>query len=70
MAMSMMRSDLASVKRLKTPAWLVGSLARTAHSTPLITPMPVTMLPPSGLSVPHAASVDSSRKGVSRSTSR
>ncbi len=68
-AMSLARKVLRSVHGLLAPPRTVGSLATTRHSTPSTTPMPVTTLAPTGKSVPHAASGDSSRNGLSRSTS-
>jgi len=57
------------VHGLDVPPFTVGSLAMSTHSTPSMTPIPVTMLPPIWNWVPHAASGDSSRNGASRSTS-
>jgi hypothetical protein len=51
------------------PPFTVGSLATIMHSTPSTTPMPVTIDAPTVKSVPHAARLDSSRNGVSGSSS-
>ena len=47
----------------------VGSCPMTIASTPDTTPMPVTTVAPTVNSVPHAARVESSRNGASRSSS-
>ena len=44
--MSMARKLLSSVIGLEAPPFIVGSLAKRTHSTPLTTPTPVTTLPP------------------------
>ena len=51
------------------PPRTVGSLARITHSVPLIWPMPVTTAAPVANSVPAAAVGESSRNGLSASTS-
>ncbi len=47
-AMSWARSDLARVTGLEEPPRVVGSLPEITHSTPDTTPIPETVLPPSG----------------------
>ncbi len=68
-AMSCARKLLRTVHGLLVPPRTVGSLAEIRHSVPSITPIPVTTLPPTVNSVPHAASGDNSRNGVSGSSS-
>ena len=51
------------------PPRTVGSCPMMTHSTPETTPMPVTTPAPTVNSVPQAASADSSRNGLSGSTS-
>ncbi len=57
-----------SVLGLDAPPFTVGSLATIMHSTPSTTPMPVMREAPTVKSVPHAARLDSSRKGASGSS--
>nr|BFE81040.1 hypothetical protein GCM10020093_036410 [Planobispora longispora] len=68
-AMSAARSVLRRVHGLDAPPRTVGSLATITHSTPSTTPMPVTTLAPTGKSLPHPASGDSSRNAESGSRS-
>src|SRR5918995_1425255 len=68
-AISMIRSCFFHVYGLAAPPRTVGSLAMITHSTPDTTPSPVTTLPPTAYCVPHAASVESSRNGLSGSSS-
>ena len=63
------RKPFFSVLGFDVPPFTVGSLATIMHSTPSTTPMPVTTDAPTVKSVPHAASGDSSRNGVSGSSS-
>ena len=69
-AISWARSDLATVVGEELPPRTVGSLAEITHSTPPTRPMPVTIPPPSGSSVPQPAKGESSRNGESGSSSR
>ena len=64
-AISIARSALATVVGDCEPPFTVGSFALTMHSTPLITPIPVTRPAPRASSVPHPASGDNSRNGAS-----
>ncbi len=68
-AISAARNDFFSVHGLEAPPRTVGSFAVMTHSTSSITPIPDTTLAPTGNSLPHAASGDSSRKGESGSIS-
>ena len=68
-AISSARRFLRSVYGFIEPPRTVGSCPMITHSTPDTTPIPVTMLAPTVNSVPHAASEDSSRNGLSRSSS-
>ncbi len=68
-AISSARSDLRSEYGFIEPPRTVGSCAISTHSTPDTTPMPVTRAAPTANSVPQAASTDSSRNGLSRSSS-
>ena len=65
-AISSARSVLRSEYGFIAPPRTVGSCAMITHSTPEITPMPVTTVAPTVNSVPQAARVDSSRNGLSR----
>ncbi len=47
-AMRAARRIFSTVYGLTAPPSTVGSLATTTHSTPSMTPMPVTTLPPTG----------------------
>ena len=67
-AISSARRDLRSEYGFMAPPRTVGSCAMITHSTPETTPMPVTRLAPTVNSVPQAASMDSSRNGLSWST--
>ena len=64
-AISPARWVFFSVYGLTAPPRTVGSFATIMHATPSTTPMPVTTLAPTGKSVPHAATGDSSRNGAS-----
>ena len=68
-AISRARRVLRSEYGFIAPPRTVGSCAMITHSTPEITPIPVTMLAPTANPVPQAASADSSRNGLSGSTS-
>ena len=68
-AISPARRVFASDHGLIAPPRTVGSFATIRHSTPSTTPMPVTVLAPTGKSVPNAATDDSSRNGLSGSSS-
>ncbi len=68
-AMAFARRAFRSVQGLLAPPRTVGSLAVITHSTPSMTPMPVTSPAPTGYSLPQAASGESSRNGESGSTS-
>ena len=68
-AISNARRVLRSEYGFIAPPRTVGSWPMITASTPDTTPMPVTTVAPTVNSVPHAARVDSSRKGLSRSTS-
>ena len=68
-AISSARRVLRSEYGFIAPPRTVGSCPMITHSTPETTPIPVTTLAPTVNSVPHAASGDSSRNGLSGSTS-
>ena len=63
------RKIFLTVHGLLAPPFTVGSLAVIMHSTPSITPMPVTTLAPTAKSEPQPASGDSSRNAEPSSTS-
>ena len=63
------RKIFFTVHGLLAPPFTVGSLAVIMHSTPSITPMPVTTLAPTVKSEPQPASGDSSRNAEPSSTS-
>ena len=67
-AISSARRPLRSEYGFIAPPRTVGSWAMITHSTPETTPTPVTTLAPTVNSVPHAASEDSSRNGLSGSS--
>ena len=68
-AISSARSVFLSVHGLVAPPRTVGSLATDHALDALTTPMPVTTLAPTVKALPQAASGDSSRNGVSGSSS-
>src|SRR6478736_7885863 len=63
------RNSFFTVHGLLAPPRTVGSLAITMHSTPSMTPMPVTTDAPTVKSEPQPASGDSSRNAEPSSTS-
>ena len=63
------RKIFFTVHGLEAPPFTVGSLAVIMHSTPSITPMPVTTDAPTAKSEPQPASGDSSRNAEPSSTS-
>ena len=63
------RKIFLTVHGLLAPPFTDGSLAVIMHSTPSITPMPVTTLAPTVKSEPQPASGDSSRNAEPSSTS-
>ena len=63
------RKIFRTVHGLLAPPFTVGSLAVIMHSTPSITPMPVTTLAPTAKSLPQPASGESSRNAEPGSTS-
>lgn len=68
-AMSLARRAFFRLQGLLAPPRTVGSFAVIRHSTPSTTPIPVTSDAPTAYSLPQAASGDSSRNGVSGSSS-
>ena len=68
-AISSARRVLRSEYGFIAPPRTVGSCPMITHSTPEMTPIPVTSLAPTVNPVPQAASGDSSRNGLSGSTS-
>jgi hypothetical protein len=68
-AISSARSVLRSEYGFIVPPRTVGSWPITTHSTPDTTPIPVSTDAPTVNSVPHAASAESSRNGLSGSSS-
>ena len=68
-AISEARKIFFTVHGLLAPPFTVGSLAVIMHSTPSMTPMPVTTDAPTVKSEPQPASGDSSRNALPSSTS-